>query len=79
MALGLIQQRLPAPALDLVCSGMMVEKNAKDLAEEQFQKVMDQWNEDRMKRLYFINKRLREKNKARTFINNVDEEMLEYY
>ena len=33
-----------------------------------------------MKRLDFINKRLREKkNKARAYINNVDEEMVEYY
>ena len=32
-----------------------------------------------MKRLDFINKRLREKNKARVYINNVDEAMLEYY
>ena len=32
-----------------------------------------------MKRLDFINKRLRENNKARAYINNVDEAMLEYY
>ena len=32
-----------------------------------------------MKRLDFINKRLREKNEAGTYINNVDEAMLEYY
>ena len=32
-----------------------------------------------MKGLDFINKRLREKNEARVYINNVDEEMLEYY
>ena len=32
-----------------------------------------------MKRLDFINKRLREKNKARVYINNVNEAMLEYY
>ena len=32
-----------------------------------------------MKRLDFMNKRLREKNEATTYINNVDEEMLEYY
>ena len=34
---------------------------------------------DRMKWLDFINKRLREKNEARVYINNVDEAMLEYY
>ena len=32
-----------------------------------------------MKRLDFMNKRLREKNEARTHINNVDKAMLEYY
>ena len=32
-----------------------------------------------MRRLDFINKRLREKNEAKTYINNVDEAMLEYY
>ena len=32
-----------------------------------------------MKRLDFINKKLREKNEARAYINNVDEAMLEYY
>ena len=32
-----------------------------------------------MKRLDFINKRLREKNEARAYINNVDEAMLDYY
>ena len=32
-----------------------------------------------MKRLDFINKRLHEKNDARAYINNADEEMLEYY
>ena len=32
-----------------------------------------------MKRLDFINKRLRQKNESRAYINNVDEAMLEYY
>ena len=32
-----------------------------------------------MRRLDFINKRLREKNKEKAYINNVDEAMLEYY
>ena len=40
---------------------------------------MEKWNEDRMKQLDFINKRLREKNEATTYIKNVDESMLEYY
>ena len=32
-----------------------------------------------MKRIYFINKRRREKSEARAYINNVDEAILEYY
>ena len=32
-----------------------------------------------MKRLDFINKKLREKNEAWAYINNADEAMLEYY
>ena len=50
-----------------------------DLTLKKVQRARDEWNRDRMKRLDFMNKRLREKNEARTYINNVDEEMLEYY
>ena len=59
----------------------MVKKNAKDMifALEKHQRARDKWNEDRMKRLDFINKRLLEKNETRAYINNVDETMLEYY
>ena len=32
-----------------------------------------------MKRLDFTNKRLREKNETRAYINNIDEAMLEHY
>ena len=32
-----------------------------DLAEEKLQRARDKWTEDRMKRLYLINKRLLEK------------------
>ena len=55
------------------------EHERHDLAEEQEQKARDQWNENRMKQLDFINKRLREQNKARAYINNTDDAMLEYY
>ena len=55
------------------------ERKRHNLAEEQLQRARDKWNEDRMKRLDFITKRLREKNEARTYINNVDEAMLEYH
>ena len=40
------------------------EHKKHDLALEKLQRVRDKWNEDRMKRLDFINKRLREKNEA---------------
>ena len=55
------------------------ERKRHDLAIERLQMARDEWNEDRMKRVDFINKRLREKNEARAYINNVDEAMLEHY
>ena len=55
------------------------ELKIHDLALKKLQRARDEWNKDLMKRLDFINKRLREKNEARTYINNVDEAMLEYY
>ena len=53
------------------------ERKTHDLALENVQRARDKWNEDRMKQLDFINKRLREQNKARAYINNVDEAMVE--
>ena len=57
------------------------EKQSKrhELALEKLQRARDEWNKDRNKRLDFINKRLREQNRARAYINNDDEAMLEYY
>ena len=55
------------------------ERKRHDLAFKKLQRARDEWDEDRMKRLDFINKRQREKNEARAYINNVDEAMLEYY
>ena len=55
------------------------ERKSHDLAKESLQRARHKWNEDRMKRLDFINKRLREKNDAKAHINNVHEAMLEYY
>ena len=54
------------------------EKECKrhDLALEKLQKIRDEWNEDRMRRIDFINERLRKKNQARAYISNVDEAML---
>ena len=54
------------------------EQKRPDLAIERLQKVRNEWNEDRMKRLDFINRRLCENNEARVYINNVDDAMLEY-
>ena len=54
-------------------------KTKLDLALEKLQKARDKWNEDQTKRLDFINKRLREKNETRAYINNIEEAMLEYY
>ena len=55
------------------------EQKRHDLALEKLQGARDNWNEDRMKRLDFINKRLREASKAKVYISNLDDTMLEYY
>ena len=55
------------------------ERKRHDLALEMLQKERDEWNRDQMKRLDLINKTLRERNEASTYIKNVDETMLEYY
>ena len=55
------------------------ERKRHDLALEKLQRARDEWNRNLMKRLDFMNKRLREKNEARTYINNIDKSMLEYY
>ena len=50
-----------------------------DLAEEKLQRARDEWNRDRLRRLDFISRRLREKNEVKAYINNVDEAMVEYH
>ena len=55
------------------------ERKRHDLAEEKLQRARDKWNEDRMKQLDFINKRLRKQNKVKAYINDTDEAVLEYY
>ena len=55
------------------------ERKRHNLALENLQKVRARWNEDRMKRLDLINKRLRERNEERAYINNLDKAILEYY
>ena len=58
--------------------GAKVHKR-NDLAEEKLQRARDKWNEDQMKQIDFINKKLREKNEARTYINSVNAAVLECY
>ena len=55
------------------------ERKRHDLALEMLQRTRDEWNKHQTKRLDFINKRLRVQNRAWTYINNADEEMLEHY
>ena len=43
--------------------GAEEERKRHDLAEELLQEARDKWNKDRMERLDFINKRLREQNR----------------
>ena len=59
--------------------GAEEERKRHDLKKEELKRARDKWNEDRMRLLDFINKRLCEKNEARAYINNVNEAMLEYY
>ena len=47
------------------------ERKRHDLALEKLQRTRDEWNRDRMKRLDFINKRLREKNEAKAYIKKL--------
>ena len=46
------------------------ERKRYDLVLEKFQRAKDESNRDRMKCLDFMNKRVCEKNGARTYINN---------
>ena len=55
------------------------EQKRHDLTLEKLQRARHKWNEDRMKPLDFINKRLQETNKAKVYISNVDDTMLKCY
>ena len=55
------------------------ERKRDDLSEEKLKRARDEWNRDQIKRLDFINKKLRGRNKERAYIKNFDEAMLEYY
>ena len=39
----------------------------------------DEWNEDKIKRLDFTNKRLHQKSEAKAYINNAHEAIVDYY
>ena len=80
---GAVVNALAFSGTNFLFSGLTdhVEKKCKrhDLALEKLQRARDERYEVRMKRLDFMKKRLREKNEARAYINNVDKAMLEYY
>ena len=42
-------------------------------------KARDEWHKDKMERLDFINERLYQRNKSKSYMDNVDEAMVEYY
>ena len=58
--------------------GAEEERKRRDLAEEQLQEARYKLNKDRVVRLDFINKKPREQNKARAYINDTNEAILEY-
>ena len=53
------------------------ERKRHDIALEDIQRDRDEWNQERLKRLDLINKRLRDKKKARDYIGILDSAMLE--
>ena len=66
-------------ALAFSSTNFAKERKKRDLAEEELQRARDKWNEDQMKQLDFVNKRLHETKEATTYINNVDEAVFEHY
>ena len=42
-------------------------------------KARDEWRKDKVERLDFINERLCQRNKSKSYLDNVDEAMVEYY
>ena len=55
------------------------ERKWHGIALEDLQRDRDKGNQERLKRLGFINKRLRDKKEAKDYIGNLDSAMLEYY
>ena len=52
------------------------ERKGHDLALKKLQRARNEWNNDRLKRLDFINQELQEKNEAKAYINNVHRQCL---
>ena len=61
------------------CGDGEEECKCHDLAEEKVQEARDEWYEDKIKRLDFINKKLCQKNDAKAYIDHADEAIYEYY
>ena len=55
------------------------ERERHDLAIEKLQKARDEWNQQRIERLDYINNEIRKKNESVQYFNDLDERMLEYY
>lgn len=49
------------------------------MEHEKLQTAKDDWDEDIMKQVEFINKRLHRRNEAKACTSNIDKKMLEYY
>ena len=47
------------------------------MEHEKLQTAKDDWDEDIMKQVEFINKRLHRKNEAKAYTSNIDNKMLE--
>lgn len=55
------------------------ERKRHNLAIENLQRERDKWNEQRLARIDFINKKLKEQGHAEKTFRNVDEAMQSYY
>ncbi len=55
------------------------ERKRHDLAIEKLQHERDLWNQERLKRLDYINEKLREQGHAERTFKNVDEALQQYY
>ena len=56
-----------------------MKKDQKRQTLEKLQRARGKQNKDKMKRIDFINKKLRGKNEGKAYINIIEEARLEYY